>query len=137
MERKSALGLFLLSKCHQFLNNCFYHLPTSSLVSRKCGISVMFFLYHKQQVLSAVWRPKKSPRLHQVLLYFFWSFRINASNTFSIENWIPLKSMLVGVSDVALFINISYDSINASSCTCINFGLVTFEWSTFTRNFIV
>ena len=26
-----------------------------------------------------------------VLLYFFWSFRINDSNTFSIENWIPLK----------------------------------------------
>ena len=39
-----------------------------------------------------------------VLLYCFWSFGINSSNTFSIENWVPLKPVLGGVRDVALFI---------------------------------
>ena len=30
-----------------------------------------------------------------VLLYFFWSFGINDSNTFSVENWILLKLVII------------------------------------------
>ena len=37
------------------------------------------------------------------VVIFRWSLRINGSNIFSIENWIPLKPVLQGVNDVALF----------------------------------
>ena len=36
--------------------------------------------------------------------FFFWSFGINDSSIFCIENWVLLKSVLGGVRDVALFI---------------------------------
>ena len=47
---------------------------------------------------------QKAPTSSQCCYIFFWSFGINNSNTFSIEKWIPLKPVLGGVGDVALFI---------------------------------
>ena len=47
---------------------------------------------------------KCRPGFISVLLYFSWSFGINDSNTFSIENWIQLKLVLGAWGDVALFI---------------------------------
>ena len=47
-----------------------------------------------------------NPSNHLSLLvhmsYFFWSFEINESNTFGIDDWIPPKPVLVGVRDAVL-----------------------------------
>ena len=50
----------------------------------------------------------KSPRLYLSVVIFFWFFWINASNAFSVRNWIPLKPVLGSVRDVAHVI-ISYE----------------------------
>ena len=73
-----------------------------------------------------------------MLLYFIWSFGINDSNTFSIENRVPLKPVLGGVRDVALFI-ISHEQTKKKNGSVIFiffiFGLVALEGSTFHQNF--
>ena len=74
---------------------------------------------------------KSRPDFISVLLYFFWSIGINDSYTFSIENRIPLKLVLGGVRDVALFI-FSHES--ADFTYLFWFGL---EIPTFTGIFIV
>ena len=74
---------------------------------------------------------KSYPDFISLLLYFFWSFGINDYNTFSIENWIPLKPVLGGVRDLALFI-ISREQTQFSF---LYFGLVALQGSTFYHNF--
>ena len=81
---------------------------------------------------------KKSARLYlSVVIFFwsFWSFGINDSNIFSVENWIPHRPMLGDVRDVALLHYISWtDSIKQSlQFSFINFGLIALERSTFSR----
>ena len=71
------------------------------------------------------------------MLYFFWSFGINDSNKFNIENWVPLKLVLGGVRDV----HFSLSPMNKCNKTgsvifILYFGLVALEGSTFQQNFI-
>ena len=70
-----------------------------------------------------------------VLLYFFWSFGINDSNTFSIENWKALKTVLRGLERCCNFHCLSWtDSIEPSQLSFFFFfffGLVALEGSTF------
>ena len=61
------------------------------------------FIFTIAGVKCCVAAVKSCPNFISVL-YFLWSFVINDTNTFSIKNWIPLKSVLGGVRDVALFI---------------------------------
>ena len=83
-------------------------------------------------------------------LYNFWSFGINDSNTFSIENWIPLKPVLLvlkieylwsrcwGRERCCTFLYLSWrDSMKPSlQFSFLYFGLVALEGRLFTRIFI-
>ena len=78
---------------------------------------------------------KCRPDFISVLLYFFWSFGINDSNTYNIDNWVPLKPVLGGgVRDVALSI-ISHEQTQQNRvCNFHYFCLVALEGSTFHQN---
>ena len=90
-------------------------------------------IYSKnQQVLTAGIKCCVAPRFHlSVVIFFFWSFGINESNTFSIENWIPLlKACARGARDVvrALFI-IFHEHVQTETETAIFISLLWFGCS--------
>ena len=70
---------------------------------------------------------KRLPRHHiSGVIYFFWS-----SNTFSVENRIPLKLVLGGMRDAFFITPHGKTKIKPSlQFSPINFGLVAFEEST-------
>ena len=77
----------------------------------------------------------KSHRLHRSVVISFWSFGINDSRTFCIEDWIPLKSVLGGVKYVSLFI-MSHNRLNKTeSVIFISLFLFGCSRGTFTRFF--
>ena len=87
-------------------------------------------------ILFVIWQQRVSdrkcrPDFTSVLLYFFWSFGINDSNTFSIENLIQLRERC------CTFHYISWtDSIQPGlQFASFYFGLFALEGSTFSRFF--
>ena len=63
---------------------------------------------------------------------FFWYFGINNSNTFSVENWIPLKQVLVKGRERCCTFHCLSDSIKPSlQFLLVYFSLVALEGSTF------
>ena len=113
---------------------------TNQFVKKSCqkihaGAVTLYYIIYLKGGFCVV-RPPLAARLHLTVVKLFWSFGINDSNTFSIENWIPLLTAgAVCVIDVALFI-ISHDSIKPSlQFSFLYFGLVALEESTSSLNY--
>ena len=84
------------SVCPYFLNDIYTTWPRASKLYMK-------LLYSQQRVISAVWWPYSRSGFISSVTIFFRSFGINDFNTFSIENWVPLKPVLADLRDVALY----------------------------------